>query len=225
MFDGTIDLPTSLEEFAMIGVCALLAAVALGQPPAPPGPATLGLGDIIQGIAKNQELWRAQKGWVIRYTHSRERIDPPPGSLVLYGDNQVVNARKGPWAFLSEDQSMSGASGHAEGRRTWGLWKENQYTERNRLDLTIRDGDPGSSNLFYNVWLYPMSLCRDSLSDTFSIPEEAYREPEGLWMELPRCLKTYRAHYRVRKDMEDVDGFPCLVVEWARKDVMWVDPQ
>ena len=138
MFDGTIDLPTSLEEFAMIGVCALLAAVALGQPPAPPGPATLGLGDIIQGIAKNQELWRAQKGWVIRYTHSRERIDPPPGSLVLYGDNQVVNARKGPWAFLSEDQSMSGASGHAEGRRTWGLWKENQYTERNRLDLTIR---------------------------------------------------------------------------------------
>jgi hypothetical protein len=70
-----------------------------------------------------------------------------------------------------------------------------------------------------------MSLCRDSLSDTFAIPEEAFQdeEPGGLWMEMPRCLTTHRALYRVREAMEDVDGFPCHVVEWAKKDIIWVD--
>jgi hypothetical protein len=209
----------------MISLFAVVSALMLSQVTPKPSPATLSLDDIIKGVEKNQEVWRAQKSWMVRYTHSRERIDPPPGSFVSYGDNQVVNARKGRWAFLSEDQSMGGDADHMAGRRTWGLWKDKQYTERDHLNVTIHGGQPGESNLFFNVWLYPMGLCRDSLSDTFSVPEEAYREPEGLWMELPRCLKSYGAHYRVRKDTEDVDGFPCHVVEWAGKDVVWIDPR
>ena len=164
---------------------------------------------------------------MVRYTHSRERIDPAPGTFFMYGDNQVVNARKGRGAFLSEEQSraLGGGADDIGGRQTWVLWKDKHYTERNHLDVTIRDGDPGASNLFFNVWLYPMSLCRDSLSDTFAIPEEAYQdqEPGGLWMEMPRCLKTHRAQYRVREALEDVDGFPCHVVEWAKKDTIWID--
>ena len=204
----------------MIGAFTVLAAVALGQPPAQPGPAAMGLDDIIRGIEKDQDLWRAQKSWMVRYVNSRERIDPVPDRYVSYGDNQIVNARKGPWAFLSEEQAASDGVG---GRRTWCSWRDDQYTERNQLDLTIRDVPPGEANLFFNAWLYPMCLSRDTLSDTFAIPEEAYREPEALWMELPRCLKTYGEHYRVRKDMEDVDRFPCHVVEWPRKDIIWID--
>jgi hypothetical protein len=111
------------------------------------------------------------------------------------------------------------------GRQQWALWKEKQYTYRDHLNVTISDGDPGAANWFFNVWLYPMSLWRDSLSDTFDIPEEAYndQEPGGLWMEMPRCLKTHPKQYRVRKAMEDVDGFPCHVVEWDKKDIIWID--
>jgi hypothetical protein len=201
----------------MIGLYAVLAVVVLGQLPARPA---VGVDGIIRGIEKDQENWRAQKSWMVRYTNARERIDPAPGHSVGYGDNQIINARKGPWAFVSEDQA---ASDGVDGRRTWCSWKDNQYTDRNHLDVTIRDGQPGEGNMFFNVWLYPMGLSRDSLSDTFAIPDEAYRDPEGLWMELPRCLKTYGEHYRVRKDMEDVDGFPCHVVEWAKKDIIWID--
>ena len=209
----------------MISLFTLMSALMLSQVTPKPAPASLSLADIIKGIEKNQEIWRAQKSWMVRYTNSRERIDPPPGTYVSYGDNQIVNARKGAWAFLSEDQATGGGADPPSGRRTWCLWKDKQYTERNQKNVTSQDGHPVESSLFLNVWLYPMSLCRDSLSDTFSIPEEAYQEPEGLWIELPRCLKTYGAHYRIRKDIEDVDGFPCHVVEWAGKDVIWIDPE
>jgi hypothetical protein len=207
----------------MISVFAVVSALVLGQVPQQPVPATLDLDAIVRGIEKNQDVWHAQKSWMVRYTHSRERIDPPPGTFVPYGDNDVVNARKGSWAFLREDQSMAGDAGRMAGRQTWAIWKEKQYWERNRLDLTIQNGDPGPSNLFYNVWLYPMSLCRDSLADTFAIPEEAYQEPEGLWMELPRCLKAHAAEYKVRQDTEDVDGYPCHVVQRDGKDTIWID--
>jgi hypothetical protein len=205
----------------MIGLYAVLAALALGQPPARPGAAAVGLDAIIRGIEKDQENWTSQKSWMVRYTNSRERIDPVPGQYMSYGDNQIINARKGPWAFLSEEQADSDGVG---GRRTWCSWKDNRYTDRNHLDVTIYDAPQRDSKMFFNVWLYPMGLSRDSLSDTFAMPEEIYREPEGLWMELPRCLKNYGEHYRVRKDMEDVDGFPCHAVEWPKKDIIWIDP-
>ena len=209
----------------MFPMIAVVSALMVGQVTSKPELATLDLDAIIHGVEKSQEVWRAQKSWMVRYTHSRERIDPPPGTFFMYGDNQVVNARKGRWAFLSEDQSPSlgGGADNIGGRQTWALWKEKQYTVRDHQNVTICDGDPGAENVFFNVWLYPISLCRDSLSDTFDIPEEAYREPAGLWMEMPRCLKTYRVDYRVRKSMEDVDGFPCHVVEWPRKDIIWID--
>ena len=89
--------------------------------------------------------------------------------------------------------------------------------------MTVQDGDPGTTNLLFNVWLYPMSLSATRSRTRYDFPEEAYREPEGLWMEMPRCLKTYRTEYRVRKTMEDVDGFPCHVIEWAKKDIIWID--
>ncbi len=89
----------------MISLLAVVSALMLSQVTPKPAPASLSLADIIKGIEKNQEIWRAQKSWMVRYTNSRERIDPPPGTYVSYGDNQIVNARKGAWAFLSEDQA------------------------------------------------------------------------------------------------------------------------
>lgn len=208
----------------MIGVFTVLAAVALGQAPARPGPATLGVDDIIQGIEKNDEAWRKQKSWMVRYVHSREQIDPPPNTLSLYGDNQIVNARKGPWLFASEDQLVVDNPNRVVGRKTWVVWKNGQYTERARDDVTIRSKAPSldEGNLAFNVFYYPNSLMRDLLTDTFTVPDDFWDGDETA-MSLPRCLVKNRAEYRVRKQLEDIDSFPCHVVERAGKDIMWID--
>jgi hypothetical protein len=132
----------------MISLLAVLSALMLSQVTPKPSPATLSLDDIINGVEKNQEVWRAQKSCMVRYTHSRERIDPPPATFFSYGDDQVVNARKGLWAFLSEDQSRGGGADNIGGRQTWGIWKDKQYTERNHLNVTIRDGQPAEGHIF-----------------------------------------------------------------------------
>src|SRR5262245_20537690 len=128
---------TARGSKTMISFISIASALVLAQVPQKPVPATLGFDAIVQGIEKNQDVWHAQKSWMVRYTHSRERIDSPPGTFVRYGDNDVVNARKGPWAFLREAQAtLAGAPDRMVGRQTWALWKEKQYSERNRLDLT-----------------------------------------------------------------------------------------
>jgi hypothetical protein len=86
-------------------VLPLLCALVLNAPTGDASPARLGLDEIIRGIEANEKAWRAQGSWMVRYVHSRERIDPPPGSLVLYPDNRLTNARKGPWMFAREEQS------------------------------------------------------------------------------------------------------------------------
>lgn len=209
----------------MIGVFAVLAAVTLGQAPARTGPATLGVDDIIRGIEKNDEAWRKQKSWMVRYVHSREQIDPPPNTLVLYGDNQMVAARKGPWLFASEDQSIVDNPAKISGRKTWVLWRNGQYTQRDHDDVTIRPEAPSlEGNLALSVFYYPNTLMRDFLSDTFVLPDELL-DSEEFGLALPRCLVKHRAEYRVREQLEEVDSFPCHVVERAGKDIIWIDNQ
>jgi len=208
----------------MIGAFAVLAALTLGQAPARPGPATLGVDDIIRGIQKNDEAWRKQKSWMVRYVHSREKIDPPPNKLALYGDNQMVAARKGPWLFTSEDQSMVDNPAKISGRKTWVLWRDGQYTERDHNNVTFRSEapSPDGGNLALSTFYYPNTLMRDFLSDTFVLPDELL-DSEEFGLALPRCLVKHRAEYRVREQLEEVDSFPCHVVERAGKDIIWMD--
>jgi hypothetical protein len=206
----------------MIAVMTVLAFATLGQAPAQP--ATLGLDDIIRGIQKNDETWHKQKSWMVRYVHSREQIDPPPNFLVLYGDNRMVAARKGPCLFASEDQLMVDNPARITGRKTWVLWKDGQYTDRDHNNVTIlsKAPAPGEGNLALNTFYYPNTLMRDFLTDTFDFPDELW-ETEEFSLMLPRCLVKHRAEYRVRKELEDVDSFPCHVVERPGKDVIWID--
>jgi hypothetical protein len=207
----------------------LLCALALSVPGGDIGPAKLGIDEIIQGIEANEKAWRAQKGWMVRYTHSRERIDPPPGSRVLYPDNRMTNARKGPWMFATEDQADGPRLTNISGRKTWVLWKDGIYTERNRQNARIMNGaqvmaDPGA--LALQTFYYPWSLCRDFLSDTFDVPEALFKDENSeAAFTLPRCLKADKAEYRIRKDLEEIDGSPCHVIERAGKDVIWLDAE
>jgi hypothetical protein len=185
--------------------------------------ATLGVEQIIHGIEQNQAAWRGLKGWMVRYLHAREQIDPPPGMLVLYGDNRIVNARKGSWLFASEDQTSVANPAHITGRQTWVLWKDGQYTQRDHETVTSRSGPPDlAANLALNVFYYPNSLFRDFLSDTFPLPAEFWQADEPS-LTLPRCLSAHVKEYHVRKEREAVDSFPCHVLEWPGHDIIWID--
>lgn len=231
--------PCGVWPIAMAAFVAWMSArlcVAAAEPaaaPPPPRPAdvrqartaTLDLQQIIRGIEQNQTAWRQLKGWMVRYVHAREQIDPPPGLLVLYGDNQIVNARKGAWLFASEDQTMVANPAHITGRKTWVLWKDGQYTQRDQDTVITHAGPPDlAGNLALNVFYYPNSLFRDFISDTFPLPAEFWQEDEPS-LTLPRCLSAHAKEYRVRRELEEVDSFPCHVLEWPGHDVLWIDDQ
>jgi hypothetical protein len=208
-------------------ILPLLYALTVGSPGEGAGPARLGIDEIIRGIEANENAWRAQGSWMVRYTHSRERIDPEPGSLVLYPDNRVTNARKGPWLFAREEQDDGPRPTNISGRSTWVLWKDRIYIERDHQNARIMDGaqvmaDPGA--LALQTFYYPGTLFRDFHSDTFDVPEAFSKETEAAFA-LPRCLKADKAEYRIRKDLEEVDGSPCHVIEGAGKDVIWLDAE
>jgi hypothetical protein len=207
-------------------ILPLLCALTLGAPGGDARPAKLGIDEIIRGIEANEKAWRAQRSWMIRYTHSRDRIDPAPGSLVLYPDNRLTNARKGPWLFAREEQADGpGPRPTITGRNTWVLWKDGVYTERDRQNARIMEGAQvmAAGTLALQTFYYPGALFRDFHSDTFDVPEAFFKENLEAAFVLPRCLRADKAEYRIRKDLEEIDGSPCHVIERAGKDVIWLD--
>lgn len=216
--------PPALIALLAAGLWAAGPAAAQGPPIPKPAKATLGLDEIIRGIEKHDRAWGQLPGWMFRYVHSREQIDPPPGLLVPYGDNQIVNARKGRWLFESEDQASFSGPMPLGGRQTWAALTNDGYAERDGNTLTLWPKLPGFSdgNLFLNTFYYPNSMFRDFLSDFFQFPPEFWEEDEPS-LTLPRCLIAHRAEYKVRPDLEEVDTFPCHVVERAGRDIFWID--
>ena len=65
----------------------------VGQVTREPEPATLDLDSITHGVEKSQEVSAPEELDDPLHPFA-QRIDPPPGTLFMYGDNQVVNARK-----------------------------------------------------------------------------------------------------------------------------------
>jgi hypothetical protein len=210
-------------------ILPLLCALALGDPGGDTRPVKLGIDEIIRGIEANEKAWRAQGSWMVRYAHTRERINPAPASMVLYPDNRLTNARKGPWLFAREEQADGpGPMPTITGRNTWVLWKNGIYTERDRQNVRIMNGaqvmaDPGA--LALQTFYYPGTLFRDFLSDTFDIPEAFFQESPEAALVLPRCLRENKSEYRIRNDLEEVDGSPCHVIERVGKDVIWLDAE
>ncbi len=207
-------------------ITALLCALGLCSSGVDSGSAKLGIDEIIHGIEANEKAWRAQGSWMVRYTHSRERVCPPPGSLVLYPDNRLTNARKGPWLFAREDQADGpGPMPTISGRKTWSLWKDGLYTERDHQNAQLMDGSQISGTLALQTFYYPGALFRDFHSDTFDVPKDFFQEGSEAAFVLPLCLKVAKAEYRIRAELEEIDGSPCHVVERAGKDVIWLDAE
>jgi hypothetical protein len=180
--------------------------------------ATLDLDAIIKGI-DGSDVWRTQKSWVVRYTNARTRIHPPPKVMVEWPDAEVVNARKGDWLFAHVRQPL------VERPKTildhWMLWRDGKFTDR--LGNSVMPGDAPKQMASY-FW-YPNSLMRDGMVSLLKVPKIAYLlDPEPSKV-LPWCLQAHKAEYKVRDQLEEIDGAKCHVVERPGHDMLWVDTQ
>jgi hypothetical protein len=66
-----------------------------------------------------------------------------------------------------------------------------------------------------------------------SIAAWSWKRPRERWKQealqvsrmflLQRWFRENEAQYRVRSELEPIDGQPCHVVEWPDRDVVWID--
>ena len=129
-------MTTSHKPRFLIALAVLLLLVGNEARGGPPEPATLGIDEIIQGIEGNHKLWLEQKSWMVRYTHTRERVAPPPGEMVEFPDVELVNARRGKALAIYHSQPLTVDRGKKT--ENWLLWDGTAYTERNGLQARIQ---------------------------------------------------------------------------------------
>jgi hypothetical protein len=154
---------------------------------------------------------------MVRYTNARTRIHPPPRAMVEWPDAEVVNARKGDWLFAHVRQPL------VERPKTvldhWMLWKDRKFTDR--IGDAVQTGADAKQMASY-FW-YPNSLMREGLVELVGVPKWVYLVDRELSFVLPWCLQANKGAYRVRGQLEDVDGALCHVVERPGRDILWID--
>ena len=173
------------------------------------------LEQIIEGIEKNEALWR-KTNWMIRYHHTRDRRAVPPGvSLVPFAPREIVNARKGNWLY-----SQLGPTNNAsENVQQWVLWKDNVSTIKDSNSAFIRS-EPDT--MVFSSFYYPFALHRNLLTGAVPFPKEAYDDPEFAIM-LPYALKQKSKGYVVQRQLIDIEGVLCHAVELPGKDLIFID--
>lgn len=210
-------MTTKRKPRPLIGLAVLILLVGNGAGAGAAEPAKLSIDDIIQGIEENHKVWRAQKSWMVKYTHTREGIAPPPGKFVGFPDVELTNARRGKTLAIYHSQPfVNGAAGKGQ---NWLLWDGTSFTERN--DLSAYKQDMPAEHFLSYFW-YPMMLMRDMFSDTITIPEEAFSQDPELSLFLPHCLKRNKKDYTIRKELEEIDEVMCHVLDRPGKDIVWI---
>ena len=201
--------------------------------PAQAEDATLDLAALIKGI-EGSDVWQTHKSWLVKYTNARTRIHPPPKAMVEWPDAELVNARKGDWLLAHVRQPAinqpaldrpaldqpaldqpKGVVDH------WMLWRDGKFTDR--IGSSVQTGqEPLPMGSYF--W-YPNSLMREGLLGLLKVPKEAYASDPELSRFLPFCLRADQAAYQVRKELEEIDGALCHVVERPGHDILWIDAQ
>jgi hypothetical protein len=178
--------------------------------------ATLDLDAIIAGIERS-DVWRNHENWMVKYVNARTRIHPPPKAMVEWPDAEMVNARKGEWLTAHIRQASTQPRDKIVDHRM--LWRDGKFTDR--LDGQVQTGD--NPNQMASYFWYPNSLMRDGLVSLLKVPKIAYALDPELSCVLPFCLQVKKEAYRVRKELEEIDGALCHVVERPGRDIMWID--
>jgi hypothetical protein len=180
--------------------------------------ATLDLDTIIKGV-ESSDVLLTQKSWMVRYINSRTRVHAPQKAMLAWPDAEVINARKGHWLFVHVRQPAADRPNIVLDH--WMVWRDGKFTDR--LGDTVVPGDDPKQMASY-FW-YPNSLMRDGMVSLLKVPKIAYLLDPELSKVLPWCLRANKADYKVRAQLEEIDGAKCHVVERPGHDVLWIDPK
>ena len=206
-------------------ITALLCALGLCSSGVDSGSAKLGIDEIIHGIEANEKACALRGvGWSATPIRASEFARRPGRSCctLITGSPMPVRApgylrvRTRPTDLVRCRRSAAarlGASG------------ETGSTPNG----TIRTPDSWTARRSRGRWPSRPStiraLFRDFHSDTFDVPKDFFQEGSEAAFVLPLCLKVAKAEYRIRAELEEIDGSPCHVVERAGKDVIWLDAE
>ena len=102
------------------------------------------------------------------------------------------------------------------------LWKDGTYFHRAGGQPLPPSTDPAP--LASYLW-YPNNLMRNSFSDLVTLPPSPPDQITERGLMLPGCILANKAEYRVRGQLEEIDGAWCHVIERPGHDVIWVDTQ
>jgi hypothetical protein len=203
-------------------------------PPEARSPATKDLAAICGGIEATAAAWRRQTRWMFRYVYSGRTVDPAPGSFGPTPPNEMINARKGDWLAGREATFATDSSAANVRVRRWHVWRDGKYRRGSSGGPTVTDQSPiqmgnflffatafGLDNL--PVPLPELAAKRARTDDPNLEPRKRAARQIGQMAYLPSWFRENADHYRVRPELESVDGHPCHVVEWPGRDVAWID--
>jgi hypothetical protein len=189
------------------------------------------LQDVISGINRAVARFNGQSSWMLRYQHAREiRQALPEDFPAGYPPKTMTNARKGQWLFNHEKQASLAMNNDPPGTMvdTWLCWKDQVCIERMRDRLWIL---PEPSVTAYSCFWFTSDMFLNAQEDLAIRSKDlkavfrADSYTETNWRLLPRGIEAHGNEFVVRPNSELIDGFSCLVLERAGKDIIWVDPE
>ena len=212
-------------------LCVALAALVFA-PTATAQPATMTLDELVAGMERTAANWVSLHSWMIHYHHTRKMLTPVPGFEDNFPPNEMVNARKGKWMYSWESQrldpKLNPTAGPEDRSQYWIAWKGDVCVERddNQLSILPEPSSRAYQTFFFTGWLgldlqADMEVRSGYLRKLFKGSRPSERMAR---ISLPGAIIRSKREYKVRPQLEVVDGAPCYAIERPGYDVLWVDP-
>jgi hypothetical protein len=206
----------------------LLALAFLVLPPelsaAPPGE-LLTIDQLIEGMRTIDNAFAPPRCFRVQYTQHTVPFDAKGNPIPARESTLKVDyARKGDMLYCLVNRKATSIPDLIPSELI--TWRDNVCTQR------IRDGVNVLPYLLpqgYAYFRYTENIFADCYrlleyrSSTDRTHPYAKRPSDEFIHLLPRMVLENKKHYRLRPQLEDVDGAPCHVLEWPGRDQIWID--
>ncbi|SIO07618.1 hypothetical protein SAMN05444166_2325 [Singulisphaera sp. GP187] len=182
-------------------------------------PATLSLEEILLGMDAHAAKVNDMPFWELIYDHERHYTNPLPQYAGYYPKLRITNAKSRDKLFLKKEYYDKQATVTA-------IWADGVSVVHEGRVRTIT---PDLYVSFVEFFLITDAMFID-IYDKLEFKSPTMRQmlgtaspSEAKFFLLPREIRYDLAHYRIRPNLETIDGHECHVLEYPGKDVVWVD--
>ena len=199
---------------------ALCAAAILGAP------ATKTIDQIAAGMARLDEQFDVNKhSYTIEYEKRGRYFGIEGRKAPRTVVNRTVHTRKGQ-KFSLYFRNTDDAEGTAKDDEAWFVWDGKICARKYGTTLDYYSYlNPVTLNYFEYLRLIDVDTYRHVdapySADSPTASSEVFSANQ--FDAQPRMLRENRPHYRLRTELEDVDGQPCHVLDWPGYDTIWID--